>query len=494
MRRWLFILLLLATLPGWGEMPKVGISWPFGTIAPSPEEGFVNLGERPTESRTPLYQALDTTGQPTGFPRMTPEGALADWLVAHEPENWPELLEELQSRYPDSRELTRAKGLLQRSLSPGQARESFATALELPDRELLALQAEALLAQGETEQGLSALSTMGASFLSLAWPALTGFEPTEALKDWVEVEPEEGQLKRWELGQAQLWLAPAQVESAEVEWRFGPEPFWLEQRESSATFRGAEASLAFHLEVPRDLDATLWSLLPRLSVEGMAWRTVGRSVQGRSIDIVRLGHGEDLTLFFGAFHGDEPAGRGLLEYLVGHLQQHPELLRGRTVIICPVLNPDGYEAHTRSNHNGVDLNRNYPTGNWSSEGRGSRWWGGPKPASEPETAIVLELLKTYKPDKIVSIHAPLHNVNFDGPARQLAHRMSSRNGYKVEPDIGYPTPGSFGTFAGREGKIPTITLELPEGTAEKLWPENREALLEAIFYTDKLTPVTRPKD
>ena len=34
--------------------------------------------------------------------------------------------------------------------------------------------------------------------------------------------------------------------------------------------------------------------------------------------------------------------------------------------------------------------------------------------------------------------------------------------YPVEGDIGYPTPGSFGTWAGIEKNIPTITLELDE--------------------------------
>ena len=34
--------------------------------------------------------------------------------------------------------------------------------------------------------------------------------------------------------------------------------------------------------------------------------------------------------------------------------------------------------------------------------------------------------------------------------------------YPVEASIGYPTPGSFGTYCGIEKNIPTITLELDE--------------------------------
>ena len=32
----------------------------------------------------------------------------------------------------------------------------------------------------------------------------------------------------------------------------------------------------------------------------------------------------------------------------------------------------------------------------------------------------------------------------------------------VKKDIGYPTPGSFGTYAGIERNIPIITIELDE--------------------------------
>lgn len=43
-----------------------------------------------------------------------------------------------------------------------------------------------------------------------------------------------------------------------------------------------------------------------------------------------------------------------------------------------------------------------------------------------------------------------------------ANAISKIIGYPVEESIGYPTPGSFGTWAGVEKGIPTITLELDE--------------------------------
>ena len=63
----------------------------------------------------------------------------------------------------------------------------------------------------------------------------------------------------------------------------------------------------------------------------------------------------------------------------------------------------------------------------------------------------------------------------------LAARMSAHNGYPVTANIGYPTPGSFGSWAGNDLRIPVITLELPRDIpADKAWEGNREALLEAI--------------
>jgi protein MpaA len=53
-------------------------------------------------------------------------------------------------------------------------------------------------------------------------------------------------------------------------------------------------------------------------------------------------------------------------------------------------------------------------------------------------------------------------VNYDGPAETLAQKISDIIKYPVEASIGYPTPGSFGTYAGVERQIPTITLELDE--------------------------------
>lgn len=136
------------------------------------------------------------------------------------------------------------------------------------------------------------------------------------------------------------------------------------------------------------------------------------------------------------------------------------LERGVNLFI-PCLNPDGMQLGKRTNANGVDLNRNFPTQNWEYTAR-DEFFGGERPASEIETRFVMEIIEEYKPSLILTLHAPFKVVNYDGDAKEISEKISKIINYPVEESIGYPTPGSFGTYAGIENKIPTITLELDE--------------------------------
>ena len=64
-------------------------------------------------------------------------------------------------------------------------------------------------------------------------------------------------------------------------------------------------------------------------------------------------------LVIGVFHGDEKDG----EYLINRYLSQKNETKNRLLFI-PCLNPDGKKADTRTNANGVDLNRNFPTKNW----------------------------------------------------------------------------------------------------------------------------------
>ena len=95
-------------------------------------------------------------------------------------------------------------------------------------------------------------------------------------------------------------------------------------------------------------------------------------------------------------------------------------------------------------------------------GENNDYFGGLKSNSEPETKFLVDLLNENNFSEIITIHSPYKVVNYDGPAENLAEIISSFLSYPISSDIGYPTPGSFGTYCGVERNIPTITIEIDE--------------------------------
>ncbi|MCF7809185.1 MAG: DUF2817 domain-containing protein [Candidatus Marinimicrobia bacterium] len=225
------------------------------------------------------------------------------------------------------------------------------------------------------------------------------------------------------------------------------------------------------------------SVYEQIRESEIPWRILTQSVEGRDIYLTEMGQGDSLTLIFGGFHGSEISGVQLVHQFAEHLYAENIGAITSRVVIVPVLNPDGLVVARRQNANGIDINRNFPTENWDASMGSGRNSHGTIPGSEPETQIAMELLEIYMPDRIISVHAPLRVVNYDGPAAAVSRKMAEYNHYPVDSDIGYATPGSFGTYAGKERNIPTITLELPPGLfTEEVWLTNRDALLAAIKF------------
>ena len=197
----------------------------------------------------------------------------------------------------------------------------------------------------------------------------------------------------------------------------------------------------------------------------------GRSVQDRPLQAFVLGSGTNVTLVFGGFHGNERSGPGVVRKLHLYLQQHPEKWRDCQIILVPDAlvpdaNPDGWRTGMRDNAHHVDINRNFP-GTWKPATRAARYNPGPAAASEPETQAIIRLVTLYSPTKVISIHQPLHLLNWTGlQSRTLAAVMAQRDHYPVSSDVGYPTPVSFGNYCGRRG-IAIVTLEMTRGSISK---------------------------
>ena len=172
------------------------------------------------------------------------------------------------------------------------------------------------------------------------------------------------------------------------------------------------------------------------------------------------------------------------EVTLYELTAHPQSAGGVPVVVIPVANPDGLAADTRTNAHHVDCNRNFPATNWNPHAHSRNSNGGKQSASEPETNAIMQTIERLNPRLIISVHSIGENRqcnNYDGPAKEIADLMSRYNGYPSTATIGYPTPGSLGSWAGIDRKIPMITLELPHNLpAAQAWPNNRAAVLAAI--------------
>lgn len=196
------------------------------------------------------------------------------------------------------------------------------------------------------------------------------------------------------------------------------------------------------------------------------WHVGGESVEGRELRYWSSGGEGEAVLLIATIHGDEHAGTPLCERLVGELEQRPSWAAQRRVIVVPVANPDGYAAEERENAHGIDLNRNFPSGNFAaSEEHGAA------PLSEPESRFLHELVLAFDPVRVMSIHQPVNLIDWDGPGEELARALAEAVDMRARR-LG-SRPGSFGSWVGLDLETPILTVELPGGAqrlaSEDLW-------------------------
>ena len=218
------------------------------------------------------------------------------------------------------------------------------------------------------------------------------------------------------------------------------------------------------------------------------WKQQGNSVYGRPLIYWTCGDPKSTnsSLVLSAVHGDEITPVYFGFRFVEWMKSHPQFCKDSFVVVAPIVNPDGflrYTTGTRTNYNKVDLNRNFNTPDWSGEalkqwntkfGKQQRYFPGHTAESEPETIFQKWLISEFKPNKILSVHAPLNVLDYDGPLGDSSQKFSEdyvksceelRKSMAASSTIrvfAFGTfPGSLGNYAGKVLGIPTFTVELP---------------------------------
>jgi hypothetical protein len=220
---------------------------------------------------------------------------------------------------------------------------------------------------------------------------------------------------------------------------------------------------------------------------------VGRSVEGRSLNLVHFGQGPRHILLWSQMHGDEPTATtalfDLFEYVRRH-REHPRvarLLSALTLHALPMLNPDGVERFQRRNAQGIDINRD-ALALQTPEGRTLK---AVRDRLQPSLGFNLHNQSwrtavggTGKPASISLLAPPFDAARSDNPGRVLAKKVCAVIRDALEP----LAPGllgryddsfevrAFGDNLGRWG-TPTVLIE----TGPWPSPEPDEPLLRLNF-------------
>lgn len=187
-------------------------------------------------------------------------------------------------------------------------------------------------------------------------------------------------------------------------------------------------------------------------------------------------------ILMGGVHGDEPEGVRLAQDTLDWLTRQ-ETSKVCPWIVIPILNIDGYRNKTRGNGRGVDLNRNYPSKDWTSEYTKARYYPGPSAASEPEIRAMVNLIAEMQPRLLIHCHSWNPCVVATGePAMRDGERLAKSCGYTLTPEIGYPTPGSLSRYGWHDLNIPVICIEEQDHLTDlnTIWPRFKKGI-EEIF-------------
>ena len=205
---------------------------------------------------------------------------------------------------------------------------------------------------------------------------------------------------------------------------------------------------------------------------------IGRSVEGRELEVWRIGRGLSNVFVMGGVHtGQEARSADLADDLAAYYRRNPRRVPASiTLHIVTNANPDGYTAGRRNNAHDVNLNRNWAAQSWRPDAcyAGTLVLGGTTPLSEPETSAIDAYLRQIVPTLSISYHArgSIVEDNDIGESDQYAAFYARSAGYKHVPQYrDVKCVANFGTrydltgqwlSAMREVRLPAFDVELSD--------------------------------
>ena len=259
------------------------------------------------------------------------------------------------------------------------------------------------------------------------------------------------------------------------------------------------------------------------------------SFMGRAIPLLTLGSGKKNIYYVGAHHGAERITSAVLVKFLNEFcaaaksdnsvfgMNFDYLLKTRTLIIIPMLNPDGVEisangvqkdslwygrlvkmnggedfTHWQANARGVDLNHNYDAGfeeykelepSLGIFGGCATRFSGETPESEVESAALCNYMRFKMPTALMTLHTQGREIYFESGgvcpknSKAVAAYLSDITGYKCAMPSGAAAYGGLTDYCIQKLGIPAFTIEcgkgknpLPPSETLPIYLEMRKAL------------------
>lgn len=242
--------------------------------------------------------------------------------------------------------------------------------------------------------------------------------------------------------------------------------------------------------------------------------TIGKSLFGRDIDVLKIGNGTKKVLFVGGTHGSEHLTSSLLlRFAADYCSAADDggkvyslsmryLFENRTVYILPQLNPDGADiaingvspdcplydrlmkmnksgdfTHWQANGRGVDINHNFNAGFEAYKRierqrdiiEGATRFSGEYPESEPESAAICSFIRQADIGMLLSFHTQGEEIYYDADGkippmgRAIGAAMARMCGYRLAVPEGSAKYGGLKDWFIGEFNRPGYTVECGKG-------------------------------